>query len=58
MIYNKEEARAYNLGWEDGVDTALFCCFKRPRPFRDFETAEEQIAYVEGREHGFNSVDD
>ena len=54
---NKEEAKAYDLGWEDGVDAALFCCFKKPRPFREFETPEEQCAYLDGREHGFNSVD-
>ena len=54
---NKEEAKAYDLGWEDGVDAALFCCFKKPRPFREFETPEEHYAYLDGREHGFNSVD-
>ena len=56
-MLNKEEARAYDLGWEDGVDTALFCCFKRPRPFRNFDTLEEQEAYIDGRNDGFNSVD-
>ena len=56
-MMNKEEAKAYNLGWDDGVHAAIYVCFKKPRPFREFETEEEQCAYLDGREHGFNSVD-
>ena len=53
----KEEDKAYDLGWDDGFYNALYCCFKKPRPFREFDTPEEQQAYIDGRENGYNSVD-
>jgi hypothetical protein len=50
-------SKAWQLGFKDGEDKAIHCCFGWTVPIRDFDTAEEQADYRDGFDAGYESVD-
>ena len=49
----------YDYGFKHGREDAINACFGHPQALDPyFETAEQQHAYLDGDNDGYNSVDD
>ncbi len=54
MVHRSE---AWNLGFYDGKEKAVHCCFGWKQPCRSFETKEDEQDYLDGFEAGYDSVE-
>ena len=50
-------SEAWNRGFTDGENKAIFCCFGWKQPYRSFDTEEEEQDYLDCFEAGYESVD-